>query len=58
MWVFDGEQWHEEGKSSNVETPNSGTRPEVPYEMFLPELEVREVPLRREEERWIPIPRI
>ena len=40
MWVFDGEQWTEEGAAGekrNVETTN------VPMEQFVPELQVIEI---------------
>ena len=58
MWVFDGEEWLQEGKSTNVESPREKKQPEVPYELFLPELAVYEVPFKREEERYLPTPRI
>jgi hypothetical protein len=46
MWIFDGEQWIEEGVS------DSATKPELkaprPEEMFYPEMQVVEV---------VPVPR-
>jgi hypothetical protein len=59
MWVFDGEQWIDEGAAgadSAVKIPVS----ELPYEMFLPELQIQPVTRTREEERLplVPQPRI
>lgn len=51
MWVFDGEEWIEEGASSAVrkETPDPRE-----YEEFRPELQVVEIPLRREPVPLVP----
>ena len=40
MWVFDGEQWIQEGASSD--TPKPATMA-IPIEEFVPELQVVEV---------------
>jgi hypothetical protein len=46
MWIFDGEQWMEQGVSDRVTKPElQAPRPE---EMFYPELQVIEV---------VPVPR-
>ena len=40
MWIFDGEEWTQEGGSEEKRKPETVT---VPYDMFLPELQVIEV---------------
>jgi hypothetical protein len=45
MWVFDGEEWHEEGGSSKKSSPALERRE---LEEFYPELQIVEVPLPRE----------
>ena len=54
MWVFDGEQWTEDGASEerrNVETT------QVPIEQFVPELQVIEVvPVPRKNPVPFPLP--
>ena len=41
MWVFDGEEWTEEGGSSSGATKNETTRPR--YDELTPELQVIEI---------------
>ena len=41
MWVFDGEQWIEEGGSEKQATRTETQQ--MPYDMFLPELQIAEV---------------
>lgn len=59
MWVFDGEQWIDEGAAANESTVKIPAT-ELPYEMFLPELQIQPVTRTREEERLplVPLPRI
>lgn len=40
MWVFDGEEWEQDGVSEDKRKPESMT---VPYDLFLPELQVVEI---------------
>ena len=40
MWIYDGEQWTEEGVSQSEIKPENARRPE---EMYYPELQVVEV---------------
>ena len=40
MWVFDGEQWTEEGGSSEQQAPKQNHQQQ--FDMFLPELQVVE----------------
>jgi hypothetical protein len=40
MWIFDGEEWTQEGVSEEKRKPESVT---VPFDMFLPELQVVEI---------------
>ena len=42
MWIYDGEQWIEEG-SSESETKPDTTMPQ--FDQFYPELQVIEIPL-------------
>ncbi|HUJ14529.1 MAG TPA: hypothetical protein VL284_12150 [Thermoanaerobaculia bacterium] len=40
MWIYDGEQWIEEGVNETVKKPETAPRPE---EMYQPELQVIEI---------------
>lgn len=40
MWIYDGEEWTEEGAKENQAKPDPAPRPE---EMYQPELQVIEV---------------
>ena len=55
MWIFDGEQWTEEGVSDSVTKPElQAPRPEG---MFYPELQVIEVvPVPVPRTNYIPFP--
>lgn len=48
MWVYDGEEWYQEG--NEPESGKSTTVPNDPWpaEQFYPELQIIEVPLIRE----------
>ena len=48
MWIYDGDQWIEEGVNEN-ETKRDRTTPH-PEEMYVPELQVVEVEI-------VPVPR-
>lgn len=45
MWVFDGEEWIEEGGSP---APKQQAPDPREYEEFMPELQIVPIPLRRE----------
>ncbi|HEX9982545.1 MAG TPA: hypothetical protein VGF69_04715 [Thermoanaerobaculia bacterium] len=50
MWVFDGEEWRQDDgseESTTVRSISNNNGPELGYDMFLPELQVIEVPLPR-----------
>jgi hypothetical protein len=57
MWVFDGEEWYEEGKGS-AGSASSESRPR--YEELMPELQVVEilpvVPTRMPDVPPLPLP--
>ena len=40
MWTYDGEEWIEEGASEEKRKPATNA---IPYDMFLPELQVIEI---------------
>ena len=40
MWVFDGEEWTEEGVSEEKRKPETAT---IPFDQFMPELQVIEI---------------
>jgi len=42
MWVFDGEQWTEEGGSEQQTQQPSQNKNQQQFDMFLPELQVVE----------------
>lgn len=45
MWIYDGEQWTEEGANEQATKPEKAPRPE---EMYQPELQVIEIiPVQR-----------
>jgi hypothetical protein len=44
MWIYDGEQWIEEGGSESDAKPDT-TMPQ--FDQFYPELQVIEIPLPR-----------
>ena len=46
MWTYDGEEWFEEGGSEEKRKPETAA---IPYDMFLPELQVIEIPQARNE---------
>ena len=48
MWIYDGDQWIEEGASANEIKPETQHRD---YEMFYPELQVVEVTIT------VPVPK-
>lgn len=48
MWVFDGEEWVEEGASSTSDRKPTTVEKSWPAEQFYPELQIVEVPLVRE----------
>ena len=55
MWVFDGEEWEEEGRSSDAKPAT----PEVPVNRgeFVPELQIAEVlPVKPRVQIEIPFP--
>jgi hypothetical protein len=56
MWVFDGEEWTDEGGSSKSPEAESRAR----YEQFMPELQVIEVEIvplpRRNDLPMLPLP--
>jgi hypothetical protein len=53
MWVFDGEEWIEEGKSETAPKPEDKRREQ--FDMFYPELQVVEiVPLPQT--NYVPVP--
>lgn len=45
MWIYDGEQWIEEGANENAAKPDAGTPrlEEYDYRQFVPELQVIEI---------------
>lgn len=43
MWIYDGEQWIEEGASESERKPEQ--TPDQQHEMFYPELQVIEIPV-------------
>ena len=49
MWIYDGEQWIEEGGSENANNKRDRTAP-LPEEMYVPELQVVEVEI-------VPVPK-
>lgn len=52
MWTYDGEEWFEEGGSEEKRTPETAA---IQYDMFLPELQVIEIP-RVQPEPVVPFP--
>lgn len=52
MWTYDGEEWFEEGGSEGKRTPETAA---IQYDMFLPELQVIEIP-RVQPEPVVPLP--
>lgn len=53
MWVFDGEEWTEEGKSTEAAPRLDDATPQ--FDMFLPELQVIEiVPVPQKD--YVPFP--
>ncbi len=52
MWVFDGEDWVEEGVSEKNTSSSTGDRPA--YDMFFPEPQLIEIPAIRPEHSIIP----
>jgi hypothetical protein len=55
MWIYDGDQWIEEGVNEN-ETKSDRTTPQ-PEEMYVPELQVVEiVPVPVPKTNYIPFP--
>jgi hypothetical protein len=53
MWVFDGEQWTEEGASQSSTKPEQSVR----YDESMPELQVIEiVPVVPRTPNYIPVP--
>lgn len=55
MWVFDGENWFEEGGESDTQS-SSTPKPEmsIPREEFRPELQVVEVVIPRPKTDYVP----
>jgi hypothetical protein len=45
MWIYDGEQWIEEGASDESNAKPDTTMPQ--FDQFVPELQVIEIPLPR-----------
>lgn len=55
MWIYDGEQWIEEGVNEHEKRPEKAPRPEE--EMYQPELQVIEiVPLPKP--TYVPLPMV
>lgn len=56
MWVFDGEEWVEEGGSSWSERANAAREipMEIPMDELMPELQVIEIVPVRQPEKVIP----
>ena len=54
MWVFDGEEWVEEGTSSKKDDRKLEYDPRN-FEEFQPELQIIEVPLTRHEPKIVPL---
>ncbi|MHB0970062.1 MAG: hypothetical protein ACYC7A_08160 [Thermoanaerobaculia bacterium] len=56
MWVFDGEEWVQEGGGSGQQGSDAPVRRPTDQE-FYPELQIVEVPVvRRERDTHFPIP--
>lgn len=51
MWIFDGEEWINEGDGRKP-TPQA---PEMEPERFVPELQIVEVPVVHRREKVVPI---
>lgn len=54
MWVYDGENWIDEGRGSDKSRNPEPRR--VPVDEFQPELQIVEVPVTRRENTIPPIP--
>ena len=52
MWVFDGEQWTEEGASESTRKPEQSVR----YDESMPELQVIEIVPVQKIPNYIPVP--
>ena len=53
MWVFDGEQWTEEGTSESTRKPDQQS---VRYDESMPELQVIEIVPVPRTPNYIPVP--
>jgi hypothetical protein len=54
MWVFDGEEWTEEGGAEKSST--SEQKQQMRYEQFQPELQVVEVVIQVPKTNYVPHP--
>jgi hypothetical protein len=55
MWIYDGDQWIEEGGSTKENKPESTPQE---YEMFYPELQVVEVTIPAPKTNYVPYPSV
>lgn len=56
MWVFDGENWFEEGGASESQPYGTTPKPElsIPLDEYRPELQVREVVITVPKTGYVP----
>ena len=54
MWVFDGEEWTEEG--GGEQSSRTEQKPQQRYEQFQPELQVVEVVIHVPNTNYVPLP--